>query len=261
MRTIVTLRRKRAQRETKREFYPRPWVLGTETPIVIGRHIPGRISRPIWNYVVLPQKKENKAMTKVQDERVFDKNEPKVQGTILTRGPDVSEVEWDEPSPWGKRSNTPNEHLEAVGTNGSAPAEEATTPESELPAAPQSDKATARASKSKGVKKAQMKKTTKKIATKKVAAKKKIAAPKKLAVAAKKTNGERRARGDGQRLVAKVLCGKRGATKDDVLKATGWKALNIPATAKKLGLKLRVEREARGAGDRTVNVYYGTAKA
>jgi hypothetical protein len=35
---------------------------------------------------------------------------------------------------------------------------------------------------------------------------------------------------------------KRGCTSEEVLRVTGWKAISMPAMAKKLGLKLRIEK-------------------
>lgn len=47
---------------------------------------------------------------------------------------------------------------------------------------------------------------------------------------------------------------KRGCTAEEVLRVTGWKAISMPAMAKKLGLALRIEK------GRKPFKYYGTEK-
>lgn len=46
--------------------------------------------------------------------RVFDTGFPHVYGTIVKAGEQVSEVKWDQPTPWGATSNTINKHLRLV---------------------------------------------------------------------------------------------------------------------------------------------------
>ncbi len=46
--------------------------------------------------------------------RVYDNNFPHVYGTITKVGPEVSEIQWDQPEPWGKNSNTSNKYLRLV---------------------------------------------------------------------------------------------------------------------------------------------------
>lgn len=64
--------------------------------------------------------------------------------------------------------------------------------------------------------------------------------------AAKAEHGSKRA------IVADLLLRKDGVTAKEILAATGWKALNIPGTAKSLGIKLRQVKEGR------TTTYYGT---
>ena len=46
--------------------------------------------------------------------RVYDVSTPNVHGTVVVAGPNVSEVKWDKPEPWGKVSNTINKNLRFV---------------------------------------------------------------------------------------------------------------------------------------------------
>ncbi len=57
---------------------------------------------------------------------------------------------------------------------------------------------------------------------------------------ATKSKGDGKGR-DGE--IAKML--KRGCTSEEVLKLTGWKAVSMPAMAKKLGLKLRIDKSCK----------------
>lgn len=68
----------------------------------------------------------------------------------------------------------------------------------------------------------------------------------------KKANGEVR-KGSKTEIVAKLLTRESGCTSADVLKATSWPAVSMPAMAKACGLKLRKEK-VKGEPTR----YYGS---
>jgi hypothetical protein len=97
-----------------------------------------------------------------------------------------------------------------------------------------------------------MTKQTKKAATKKTASKK-VAAKKtaKPAAAAKKANGPRPE--SKLAICAALLTRKQGCTTRDLLTATEWPAISVPATAKSAGLKLRKEK-VKGSP----TTYFGT---
>jgi hypothetical protein len=86
---------------------------------------------------------------------------------------------------------------------------------------------------------------TKEVSVSKSKSKKKTAAPKKAS-----GNGARA--GSKTEVVAKLLMRSGGCTTADILKATGWPAVSVPALSKAAGLKLRKEKE-KGSPTR----YYG----
>jgi hypothetical protein len=49
--------------------------------------------------------------------RVYSINDLKMTGTIVAAGPVVSEIKWDNPTPWGARTCESNLFLRAVGTD------------------------------------------------------------------------------------------------------------------------------------------------
>lgn len=107
--------------------------------------------------------------------------------------------------------------------------------------------------KEKQVKKGKAKKALKSV--KKPAVK--AAAPKKAAkgnghAPAKRASGEPR-KGSKTEMVAKLLLRKSGTTTAEILEATGWPAVSVPALAKAAALKLRKEKE-QGKPTR----YYGS---
>jgi hypothetical protein len=67
--------------------------------------------------------------------------------------------------------------------------------------------------------------------------------------AKKKTNGERGAKSFA---IAEMLKRAKGCTLKEVLEVTQWPAVSMPAMAKQLGIKLRIEKKP---GERTR--YYG----
>lgn len=58
--------------------------------------------------------------------------------------------------------------------------------------------------------------------------------------------------GSKRELVASLLLREDGATAREILAATGWKALNIPGTARDMGITLRQVKQGR------TTTYYGT---
>lgn len=70
-----------------------------------------------------------------------------------------------------------------------------------------------------------------------------------VAKAPVKANGEPNKRS----LCAALLTRASGCTSRDLLDATGWPAISVPATAKASGLKLRKEKVGK------VTTYYGTS--
>lgn len=72
---------------------------------------------------------------------------------------------------------------------------------------------------------------------------------------AKKAAAKRGAGGTSKAaLIGQLLLRKEGCTTADVLKATGWPSVSMPAQAKMVGLKLRKEKEGK------VTRYYGVPK-
>ena len=66
-----------------------------------------------------------------------------------------------------------------------------------------------------------------------------IAEARAKAKAAKASNGERGAKSFA---VAEMLKRPKGCTGKDVKAATGWQSVSMPAMAKQLGIKLRIEK-------------------
>jgi hypothetical protein len=98
---------------------------------------------------------------------------------------------------------------------------------------------------------------TKTKATKAKATSKAKANVKKPAKVAKKTNGNGELRaGSKTEIVANLLKRKSGCTRVDILEATGWPAVSVPAMAKAAGLKLRKEKMDDSPGKPTR--YYGS---
>lgn len=72
-------------------------------------------------------------------------------------------------------------------------------------------------------------------------------------VRAEQTTGAIAARSGSKReIVANMLLRAGGATAKEILAATGWKALNIPGTARDLGITIRQVKEGR------TTTYFGT---
>ena len=88
----------------------------------------------------------------------------------------------------------------------------------------------------------------------------KVAKPAKTAKKANavkaKTNGHSAGpRGEKTKEIARLLQRKTGCTAAEVLEATGWPSVSMPAMAKACGLKLRKEK-VKGSGERTH--YFGS---
>lgn len=84
-------------------------------------------------------------------------------------------------------------------------------------------------------------KTSKKPKAKVAKAQAKAKTDKAKAPKAKKANGESE-RGAKSLAIAEMLKRSKGCTGKDVKAATGWQSVSMPAMAKQLGIKLRIEK-------------------
>jgi hypothetical protein len=73
----------------------------------------------------------------------------------------------------------------------------------------------------------------------------KVARPAKAAQRAPQGASDGPRAGSKTALVADLLARKEGCTTADVLKATGWPAVSLPAMAKAIGVKLRKEKDGK----------------